>query len=423
VCEVPTVVADIIEMDSACEPKLRRLHPDAQDTIHMTNMLDIPSHTLNTADIFIAGYPCPPFAGLGNRRGTQDERSLVFLKGLEDLTELAQREDRKALKIYVLEYVTGATKASEGEVPFSEQVTAELAVRLPHFAHAMWIENANEHGLPQIRNRVFFVGVNRLVTVSEANRQFNPYVYLQAPIEAMGVTKALLRDFLLVNDTPCADLTTRTLKQRTNIAKYKALYDQFRGEAFDPSETNVGPAQCCVCDHSRDPDKKFGSFLKMEESFTITCTDTAKWVIGDIPNIVADTGRPLTVAERAMCFGIVPETIESFFPSKKDQIRVLGNTMCVDVVGAVLASLLPVICEWEAAQHPEPSRPLTLSHPHKYVHATYSDQVQHSQSLHDGSAQRIVPRSSGSRKQPKTGEEVERQWKLRRLGHIAPEHM
>ena len=38
----------------------------------------------------------------------------------------------------------------------------ELAVRLSHSAHANWIENANEHCMAQIRNRVFFVGVNRL---------------------------------------------------------------------------------------------------------------------------------------------------------------------------------------------------------------------------------------------------------------------
>jgi site-specific DNA-cytosine methylase len=142
-----------------------------------------------------------------------------------------------------------------GEVPFSEQVERELETRLPHFAHATWIENANEHGLPQNRNRVFLVGVNRLVMINDTDRNAN--IYLQAPREAMGVTGALLRDLLLVNDRPCAHLVARTLKQRANIAKYKALYDTTK-VAVNMSD---GPAQCCVCDHSRNPDKKFGSFF------------------------------------------------------------------------------------------------------------------------------------------------------------------
>ena len=39
--------------------------------------------SMKTADVYVAGYPCPSFSKLGKRQGVSDQRGLLTLKGLE----------------------------------------------------------------------------------------------------------------------------------------------------------------------------------------------------------------------------------------------------------------------------------------------------------------------------------------------------
>ena len=79
----------------------------------------------------------------------------------------------------------------------------------------------------------------------------------------------------------------------------------------------------------------------------MTTGDFGKWVIGSVPGKVWGAGRPLSINERAKSFGIVPSSLSHM--SSSVQIRVLGNSIGVEVIGCVVASIMQAYVRWEEA--------------------------------------------------------------------------
>ena len=68
-------------------------------------------------------------------------------------------------------------------------------------------------------------------------------------------------------------------------------------------------------------------------------------MLGNVPGKVWGFGRPLTLEERAQCFGMVPSSFKGVEP--RDLHRMLGNTMGVEGIGSVLASVIKPYTAWE----------------------------------------------------------------------------
>ena len=260
--QVPVKLVDAIEFNSECLTSLRCPHPGVTYTgcktangldlenpvIKVRNLLTHPSDKLHTCDLFFAGWPCPPFSTLGARRGDDDIRILVFKKVLRDLKELAARDSGKSLKAFVLEYVAGATQSKAGVTSFAATVQTELATDIaPQFIIGLFAESPRDHGIPQFRTRIFFTGVNRMCMAHRAEQQLTP------PGKALSPKTGFMRDFLLPNERPQADLSVRTDKQKSNIQCYRKMFDDAND---DVDITNI--AKCAMCDISRAPDKAFG---------------------------------------------------------------------------------------------------------------------------------------------------------------------
>ena len=343
---VPIDVVDCIEYDPSCEPVLRMLHPNLRHRLQIRDLTTIAGADLHTADMYMAGFPCPPVSLMGGKGERNDPRFLVFETGLNHLHELSLRHDSQAigLKAFCLEYVTGALKAkNKGDQTCCAFIQARLIELLPHFVMHLFIENANDHGLPQDRRRIFFVGVHRHVMACLVGD-----THLSPPRSVMPMKPAKLSDFL----DKCAvmpDLTLRTAKQQANILHYKAKLS----ELMQKDST----VKCAVCDHSRNESKKWGEFFNVEECGTITCQDSSKWLLGEVEGCVTGTGRPFTMSERAKCHGLVAEPLVSALRGQKTSLnRVLGNTIPVDVIGAVFASIMPAIVAYEQAVFYPPPR-------------------------------------------------------------------
>ncbi|MDE1854428.1 MAG: DNA (cytosine-5-)-methyltransferase [Thaumarchaeota archaeon] len=98
-------------------------------------------------DILFAGFPCPPYSRAGKRMGMEDPRGKLF----HEITRLlAAKEPR----FFLLENVAGLTDENFRSVFWSMQKSLEsLGYRV--FTKVL---NSADFGVPQHRERVFFVG-------------------------------------------------------------------------------------------------------------------------------------------------------------------------------------------------------------------------------------------------------------------------
>jgi len=298
-------------------------------------LLDIPLEHLLDTDGYIAGPPCPPTSSLGRGLGEADPRAQVFEHCISTLAHLGKRHYGSMLKFYVLEHVPGSLKRKTGEeTSYAARKLDALKAALPHFKHHLWVINSIDHGLPQDRRRIFFVGVHSACMQALGKPE------LDNPATALRPHRGLLADFLDQHDV-MPDINRRTAKQQHNIRAYNDLLSaKIAAEPF----VKVG-----CCDHSRTPSCKFGSFLHFDSIGTVTTSDPGKWVVGQLPGYCWGFGRPLTMPERARAQGIMPSSLECLSDHRKlcKLNRLIGNSMPVNSIGAVLAAVCPALVAFD----------------------------------------------------------------------------
>lgn len=114
------------------------------------DITQIPSSVIPRHDILIAGFPCQPFSHAGLKKGFMDTRGTLFF----DVARIIN--DRKP-SLVLLENVKGFTSHDKGKT-FATVIAAldELG-----YNTSSKVLNASDFGLPQNRERIFIVGVNR----------------------------------------------------------------------------------------------------------------------------------------------------------------------------------------------------------------------------------------------------------------------
>jgi len=106
---------------------------------------DVPDH-----DILFAGFPCQPFSIIGNGRGFEDTRGTLFF-------EIARILEAKRPRAFVLENVKQLVGHNQGRtIRKILSVLRELGYSVEYR-----VLNALDYGLPQKRERVFFVGFHQ----------------------------------------------------------------------------------------------------------------------------------------------------------------------------------------------------------------------------------------------------------------------
>lgn len=116
-------------------------------------------------DLFVGGSPCQSFSTYGHRKGLEDTRGTLFY----DYARLVMEIQPKA---FIFENVTGLLNHDNGR-------TWEIIKRTfdsLNYNIKMQILDAKDYNLPQLRRRVFVVGINRSLNCEEF--QFPPKVPL-----------------------------------------------------------------------------------------------------------------------------------------------------------------------------------------------------------------------------------------------------
>lgn len=113
--------------------------------IYDINIDLIPDHNILTA-----GFPCQPFSSAGKQKGLNDERSKVYNKLLEIIT-------KKTPQIIILENVKNLLLIEKGEI--FTKIKEDLSNL--NYNISFSILNVSNFGLPQNRERLFIIGINR----------------------------------------------------------------------------------------------------------------------------------------------------------------------------------------------------------------------------------------------------------------------
>jgi len=108
------------------------------------------AHIPTTFDVLCAGFPCQAFSIAGNRRGFEDTRGTLFF----EIAEIIKRHQPKAI---FLENVKGLRNHDKGKT------LRVILNTLEELGYKVFYKvlNASHFGLPQNRERIYFVGFRR----------------------------------------------------------------------------------------------------------------------------------------------------------------------------------------------------------------------------------------------------------------------
>ena len=134
------------------------INPDADYTYNLfhndkNNLGDLTKLKLSDipdADVMIAGFPCQTFSIVGKRRGFDDDRGQIIYY-------LANILRGKNIPYFILENVKGLTNHNGG------QTLRTILDLLDSVGYKTFFRvlNSADYGIPQIRERVYFIGVRK----------------------------------------------------------------------------------------------------------------------------------------------------------------------------------------------------------------------------------------------------------------------
>ena len=109
------------------------------------NVQDIPKH-----DILLGGFPCQPFSNAGLKQGFDDTRGTLFF-------DVARIIDYRKPSMILLENVKGFVNHDKGR---TMKIVTETLEELGYNVFYK-VLNARDFGVPQNRERIYIVGINK----------------------------------------------------------------------------------------------------------------------------------------------------------------------------------------------------------------------------------------------------------------------
>lgn len=140
--------AGFAEIDLKAENTYRLIFGNSE--INFGNVMQIIPDNLPNFDLMIAGFPCQTFSIMGERQGLQDDRGQIIFGLINILIA-------KKVKFFILENVKGLINHKQGET---------LKILLNEFDKNGYkvfykVLNSIDFGVPQMRERVYFVGITK----------------------------------------------------------------------------------------------------------------------------------------------------------------------------------------------------------------------------------------------------------------------
>lgn len=164
------------EIDKKAEKTYREFFGKEEQNYGDLTKLD--KNGLPDFDLMIAGFPCQTFSVIGQRKGMKDDRGQIIFH-LIDIMKA------KNLKYFILENVKGLLNHGTGE---SMKIILNALDEAGY--KVFWkLTSSLYHGVPQMRERIYFVGIRKDLIKNE-----NVFDFPQT------VEKPDLKDYLIDTD-------------------------------------------------------------------------------------------------------------------------------------------------------------------------------------------------------------------------------
>mmetsp|Transcript_73347 Transcript_73347/g.207856 ORF Transcript_73347/g.207856 Transcript_73347/m.207856 type:complete len:383 (-) Transcript_73347:115-1263(-) len=275
------------------------------------------------ADLYVAGFPCQPFSTAGLQQGFQDKRG----RG-EIFFHVRDYIEKQAPRVFVLENVSGLVKINGGE--YYRAINKALDDLGTYNVYSKVLDT-KEHGIPQSRRRVYWVGIKK--SCDDGSFTFPEPV----PLPSIELFLEPRKRRPSWRDLPPASQGTALGNVRKAV---KELFDQ----GHDP----LREAWIVDCDSSENR-------MKYVKGVTpcMTCSRGAgHWV--------TNRGRRMTKTEMMRMQGMRPETFK-LAVSETQLGKQIGNAMSCNVLERLFARALPaarliehgaVVDRWAAGKPP-----------------------------------------------------------------------
>lgn len=173
-----------------------------------SDVKDVDGNKYKNIDMIVGGSPCQSFSFVGKQKGLEDERGNLIFQFIRVIKEAQP-------KIFIFENVKGLTTHEDGKTfDFVKSKFSELNYDIQYS-----ILNGKDYGIPQSRNRLFMVGINK-----NSNIKIN--IFPPPKIELLIKMKDLLED----NVENKYYLEEKGVTFVTKEANIKKKYTQINGE-------------------------------------------------------------------------------------------------------------------------------------------------------------------------------------------------
>lgn len=225
------------------------------------NILSVGEDEIPEGDILTAGFPCQPFSNAGSRKGVHDSRGMLYKECLRIIKS-------KMPKVVVFENVKGllSTKYIDGR-NLVDVIIEDLSTMNNIGYNVVYkLLNASDYGVPQNRQRVFFVGVRKDLGINfvfpkkQSKDNLTLRNVLDIPAELPNQVDWLLSPQALEmiayipeggswKDVPYEQLAPRFQRIRDDMKKYRSpnFYRRFSRDEINGTITaSAQPENCGI---------------------------------------------------------------------------------------------------------------------------------------------------------------------------------
>jgi len=199
------------EIDKDAEITYREFFGD--DEVNYGDLMQIEPKDLPDFDFMVGGFPCQTFSIIGTRCGLDDEERGQIIYGLVKILKA------KNVKYFILENVKGIVSHDKGNtLKVVLELLDEAGYRVYHK-----VLNSLDFGVPQMRERIYFVGVQKELVEEDFEYEF--------PTKYSGKSESL-EECLIESD--------ETLIFDENLPAYQTFYkyldNKYNKPEFDKKE-------------------------------------------------------------------------------------------------------------------------------------------------------------------------------------------